>query len=108
MANIPGHQFQIMFQSRGCNLKIRIRKDYSSFFKLSADSAENLGRADIKGEDGNRRNDSIFYIAQVSVAGLGAIGAFIEFAYDHSAGELLFPRHIEEPVEVGPGGLRPK
>ena len=106
MVEITGHQLQVVPQSRGRNLKIRIRKDCSSFFKLSADSAEDLGRADIKREDGYCRNDAIFYITHVPVAGLGAIGAFIEFADDHGAGELFFPRDLDEPVEVGPGGLR--
>lgn len=108
MAEITGHKLQVVSQGRGRNLKIRIRKDCSSFFKLSADSAEDLGRADIKRKDGYCRNDAVFYIAQVSVAGFGAIGAFIEFADDNGAGKLLFPRYLEEPVEVGPGGLRPQ
>ena len=64
MAEITGHKLQVVPQSRGRNLKIRIRKDCSSFFKLSADSAEDLGCADIKREDGYCRNDAIFYIAQ--------------------------------------------
>jgi len=108
MAQIARNQHQVVSQSGGRNLKIGIRKDCSGFFKMSADPAENLGRADIKGEDGNRWNDAFFYIAQVSVAGLGAIGAFIEFADDHGAGELFFPRDVDEPIEVGPGGPRPQ
>jgi hypothetical protein len=108
MAQTARNQLQAVSQSGGRNLKIRIRKDPSGFFKMSADLAENLGRSDIKGEDGYCRNDAFFYVAQVSVAGLGAIGAFIEFADDHGAGELFFPRDLGEPGEVGPGGLRPQ
>ena len=108
MAQIARNQHQVVSHSGGRNLKIGIRKDCSGFFKMSADLAENLGRSDIKGEDGYCRNDAFFYVAQVSVAGLGAIGAFIEFADDHGAGELFFPRDVDEPIEVGPGGPRPQ
>jgi len=105
MAQIARNQNQVVSQSGGRNLEIGVRKDCPGFFKMSADPAEYLGDADIKGEDGYCRNDAFFYIAKVSVAGLGAIGAFVEFADDHGAGELFFPRDFEEPVEVGPGGL---
>ena len=95
MAQIARNQNQVVSQSGGRNLEIGVRKDCSGFFKMSADPAEYLGRVDIKGEDGNRWNDAFFYIVHVSVAGLGAIGAFIEFTDDHGAGELFFPRDVD-------------
>jgi hypothetical protein len=112
MAQIARNQHQVVPQSRGCNLKIRVRKDRSSFFKLGADSAEDLGRADIKREDGYCRNDAIFYIAQVPVAGLGASGSrFGSVAFSAAGrsvqdiGQLFgtFPA----PGNAGQSALRP-
>ena len=62
MANVPGNKLQIMVNCCSRNLNVRIRKDHTCFFEISADAAENLCNADVVRQNSDGGQNSLLDI----------------------------------------------
>jgi len=65
----------------GCcsNLDVRIREDRPCFLKVRSDFTKDFSGANVKRKNSDRRENTFFYIGKVMLAGLGTVGAFIQF-----------------------------
>ena len=77
MAKVPGNKLEVMTNGCSRNLNVRVRKDHTCVFEMSADAAENLRNADVIRQNGDGGHNSLLDIRYVSFAVMGTIGTFV-------------------------------
>lgn len=101
MAEVACHQFKVMIEGRGCNLKVGVGEDVPTPLQIGADPSEDPGDREIVGEGGYGRKNTLLYVLQVALLGRGAIRALEELTNGDGARELGLPRDRLEPIQIG-------
>jgi hypothetical protein len=101
VAKVSRDKFKAMVDSSCGNLKVGIGKHGASSFQMSGDLPEDTGGGQIVREDGYSWEHTLIDVGQMTLASFGSIGALVEFANHHRAGELFFTGDRLEPVHIG-------